>query len=211
MLSRRLKSRGYQVVIAVDGEVGLAMAASESPDLILMDMSLPVIDGWEATRTLKSSDATRHIPVIALTAHAMSTDRDRAMEAGCDDYDTKPIELPRLLGKMEALLGNGAKPALPELAEDLPPAIKERVHHLLPPDLLHDLRTPLGHILGYSELLIEQMEETGHPEFVPYLEKIRKAGRQLVEMMKDNFEATAQPIATANQHAPRAADNEDRS
>ena len=104
MLSRRLQRRGYEVVIAVDGQLGIDMARSESPDLILMDMSLPVIDGWEATRALKADDATRHIPVIALTAHAMSTDRDKAIEAGCDDYDTKPIELTRLLGKMEALM-----------------------------------------------------------------------------------------------------------
>lgn len=109
MLSRRLQRRGYEVMIAVDGQQGVAMAQSESPDLILMDMSLPLIDGWEATRTLKTATETRHIPVIALTAHAMSTDRDKAMEAGCDDYDTKPIELPRLLRKMEALIG--AKPA----------------------------------------------------------------------------------------------------
>ena len=105
MLSRRLQRRGYEVVIAVDGQQGLAMARSEAPDLVLMDMSLPVIDGWEATRALKAADETRRIPVIALTAHAMSTDRDRALEAGCDDYDTKPIELSRLLGKMEALIG----------------------------------------------------------------------------------------------------------
>ena len=104
MLSRRLQRRGYEVIIAVDGQLGIEMAQSEAPDLILMDMSLPVIDGWEATRTLKADDATRHIPVIALTAHAMSTDRDKALEAGCDDYDTKPIELTRLLGKMEALM-----------------------------------------------------------------------------------------------------------
>lgn len=105
MLSRRLVRRGYEVVIAIDGKQGVSMAQSEAPDLILMDMSLPVIDGWEATRTLKAAAETRHIPVIALTAHAMSTDRDKAIEAGCDDYDTKPIELSRLLGKMEALLG----------------------------------------------------------------------------------------------------------
>jgi two-component system, cell cycle response regulator DivK len=104
MLSRRLQRRGYEVIIAVDGQLGIEMAQSKAPDLILMDMSLPVIDGWEATRTLKAADSTRHIPVIALTAHAMSTDRDKALEAGCDDYDTKPIELPRLLGKMEALM-----------------------------------------------------------------------------------------------------------
>ena len=105
MLSRRLERRGYQVVLAVDGQVGLELARSDPPDLILMDMSLPVLDGWEATRRLKADSATRHIPVIALTAHAMSSDRDKALDAGCDDYDTKPIELARLLRKVEALLG----------------------------------------------------------------------------------------------------------
>lgn len=109
MLSRRLQRRGYEVLIAVDGQLGVTMAQSESPDLILMDMSLPVIDGWEATRTLKGTAATKNIPIIALTAHAMSTDRDKALEAGCDDYDTKPIELLRLLGKMEALIGGSDK------------------------------------------------------------------------------------------------------
>ena len=112
MLSRRLERRNYEVVIALDGESGLALAASEAPDLILMDMSLPILDGWEATRRLKADAATQHIPVIALTAHAMSSDRDKALEAGCDDYDTKPIELPRLLGKMEALLGGDAPAAV---------------------------------------------------------------------------------------------------
>lgn len=107
MLSRRLQRRGYEVLIAVDGQLGVSMAQAELPDLILMDMSLPVMDGWEATRTLKAAEETKAIPVIALTAHAMSTDRDKALDAGCDDYDTKPIELPRLLGKMEALLGGG--------------------------------------------------------------------------------------------------------
>jgi two-component system cell cycle response regulator DivK len=105
MLSRRLQRKGYEVIIAVDGKLGIAMAQSEAPELILMDMSLPVIDGWEAARTLKAAAETRHIPIIALTAHAMSTDREKAIEAGCDDYDTKPIELPRLLEKMEALMG----------------------------------------------------------------------------------------------------------
>jgi CheY-like chemotaxis protein len=108
MLSRRLIKRGYDVVLAVDGESGLELASAESPDLILMDMSLPVLDGWEATRRLKLSAATRPIPVIALTAHAMSSDREKALEAGCDDYDTKPIELPRLLAKIEALLGGAS-------------------------------------------------------------------------------------------------------
>ena len=104
MLSRRLKKRGYEVSIAVDGAEGVDKARSESPDLILMDMSLPVMDGWEATRTLKSDDATRAIPVVALTAHAMSTDREKAMEAGCDAYETKPVELSRLLETMKKLL-----------------------------------------------------------------------------------------------------------
>jgi CheY-like chemotaxis protein len=108
MLSRRLARKGYEVSIAVDGRQGVEMAETAAPDLILMDMSLPVLDGWEATRQLKNSDATRHIPVIALTAHAMSGDRERALEAGCDDYDTKPIELPRLLEKIESMLNRAA-------------------------------------------------------------------------------------------------------
>ena len=104
MLSRRLARKGYEVLLAEDGAKGVAAAAAERPDLVLMDMSLPVLDGWEATRRLKADPETRPIPVIALTAHAMSSDREKALEAGCDDYDTKPIELPRLLGKIERLL-----------------------------------------------------------------------------------------------------------
>src|SRR5438445_7562963 len=104
MLSRRLIRSGYEIVLAVDGEQGVALAASGRPDLVLMDMSLPVLDGWEATRRLKADPATREIPVIALTAHAMAGDRERALDAGCDDYDTKPIEFPSLLAKIEALL-----------------------------------------------------------------------------------------------------------
>jgi CheY-like chemotaxis protein len=104
MLSRRLVRNGYEVSIAIDGQQGADMAMSQLPDLILMDMSLPVIDGWEATRRIKANDATRRIPVIALTAHAMAGDREKAVEAGCDDYDTKPVEMVRLLGKIAALL-----------------------------------------------------------------------------------------------------------
>ena len=105
MLLRRLERKGYQVSAAVDGREGLEKAKAENPDLILMDMSLPVLDGWEATRQLKADGATRGIPVIALTAHAMASDEQKAREAGCDDFDTKPIELPRLLEKMRRLLG----------------------------------------------------------------------------------------------------------
>jgi two-component system cell cycle response regulator DivK len=104
MLSRRLMRNGFEVVVAVDGEQAVALAQSELPDLILMDMSLPVIDGWEATRRVKANKATSHIPIIALTAHAMSGDREKTLNAGCDDYDTKPIEMPRLLGKINTLL-----------------------------------------------------------------------------------------------------------
>jgi CheY-like chemotaxis protein len=104
MLSRRLAKRGYEVIVAVDGQEGVAKARTESPALVLMDMSLPVLDGWEATRALRADPATRSIRIIALTAHAMAGDREKAMAAGCDDFDTKPIELERLLGKIEALL-----------------------------------------------------------------------------------------------------------
>jgi two-component system cell cycle response regulator DivK len=104
MLSRRLVRSGFEVVIAVDGQQGVTMATSEAPDLILMDISLPVIDGWEATRRLKGDAGTKAIPIIALTAHALTQDREQAFAVGCDDFDTKPVELPRLLGKINALL-----------------------------------------------------------------------------------------------------------
>ena len=105
MLSRRLIRKGYEIVMAVDGQEGVDMAKSELPDLILLDMSLPVMDGWQAARAIRGDEATKAIPIIALTAHAMSGDREKALDAGCDDYDTKPVELKRLLGKIEALLG----------------------------------------------------------------------------------------------------------
>jgi CheY-like chemotaxis protein len=102
MLKNRLTRAGHTVMIATDGAQGVAMASSERPDLILMDLSLPVLDGWEATRRIKAAPDTKHIPVIALTAHAMTGDREKALSAGCDDFDTKPIEMPRLLGKIKA-------------------------------------------------------------------------------------------------------------
>ena len=106
MLTRRLERKGFEVVIAVDGQAGIDMASSAGPDIILMDLSLPVIDGWEATRKIKADPATQPIPVIALTAHAMAGDEQKALAAGCDDYDTKPVDLKRLLGKIENLLGS---------------------------------------------------------------------------------------------------------
>lgn len=108
MLSRRLLRKGFEVDLALDGAQSVEMARARPYDLILMDMSLPVMNGWEATRALKADEATRRVPIIALTAHAMGGDREKAMEAGADDYDTKPVELPRLLGKMETLLGKQA-------------------------------------------------------------------------------------------------------
>ena len=110
MLSRRLARRGFEVVSAVDGQDGVGAAEREAPNLILMDMSLPVIDGWEATRRIRANRATRHIPVIALTAHAMAGDRDRALQAGCDDYDTKPVDFERLLQKIAGLLDGRSAP-----------------------------------------------------------------------------------------------------
>jgi len=106
MLTRRLERKGYEVVIAVDGQAGIDMASSSNPDIILMDLSLPVVDGWDATRKIKADPSTQSIPVIALTAHAMAGDEQKALAAGCDDYDTKPIELPRLLEKIENLLAS---------------------------------------------------------------------------------------------------------
>ena len=108
MLARRLRRKGYEVVVASDGEKGVEMARADAPSLILMDLSLPVLDGWAATRELKAAPETRHVPVIAISAHAMEGDRESALAAGCDDYDTKPVELERLLAKIEALLTSGS-------------------------------------------------------------------------------------------------------
>lgn len=108
MLSRRLRARGFEVEVAIDGVAGFAAATVGRPDLVLMDMGLPEMDGWEATRLLKSDPSTRAIPVLALTAHAMVTDREKALEAGCDEYDTKPVDIDRLLAKIEVLLARRA-------------------------------------------------------------------------------------------------------
>ena len=109
MLSRRLQRQGFEVILASDGRQGVELARSAAPDVILMDMSLPLLSGWDATRELKQADATRQIPILALTAHAMSSDEERARAAGCDDFDTKPIELPRLLAKIRSLLGEATR------------------------------------------------------------------------------------------------------
>jgi CheY-like chemotaxis protein len=113
MLSRRLEKRGFTVVLAVDGAAGIAQAKAEKPDLILMDLSLPVIDGWEASKQIKADPETSKTPIIALTAHAMASDREKCLAAGCDDFDTKPVELPRLLAKIDEILKKNAPPAPP--------------------------------------------------------------------------------------------------
>jgi len=112
MLSRRLEKKGFEVILAFDGQAGIDAAAARRPDLILMDLSLPAVDGWQATQQLKADLALRQIPVIALSAHAMATDREKALEAGCDDFDTKPIDMPRLMGKIDALLTRAAERTL---------------------------------------------------------------------------------------------------
>ena len=161
MLSRRLAKRGYAVVMAVDGAEGVTMVRSESPDLVLMDMGLPVMDGWTATRHIKADPATAQIPVLALTAEAMEGDREKCLSAGCDEYDTKPVDLERLIGKIEALLGG-----FPPAPEKPPPA-----------SLSHDLLTPLNAIIGFTEILSERPQ--ARPEDLADLQKILSAAREL--------------------------------
>ena len=166
MLSRRLTKRGYAVVMAVDGAEGVAKAHSESPDLVLMDMGLPVIDGWTATRKIKADPALARIPVIALTAETAEGDREKCLAAGCDDYDTKPVDLERLIGKIETLLA-GAKPnsspANPSASAPASPS--------------HELLTPLNAIIGYAEILAERTQN--RPEDLAHLQKILTAAKDL--------------------------------
>jgi CheY-like chemotaxis protein len=167
MLSRRLAKRGYAVVMAVDGAEGVTMARSESPDLVLMDMGLPVMDGWTATRRIKTDSTTAQIPVLALTAEAMEGDREKCLAAGCDEYDTKPVDLERLIGKMEALLA-GSKPL---------PSISCAPKNSLPVSPSHELLTPLNAIIGYAEILSERSQ--ARPEDLADLQKILSAAREL--------------------------------
>ena len=166
MLSRRLTKRGYSVFMAVDGAEGVAKVRSESPDLVLMDMGLPVMDGWTATRQIKADPATVRIPIIALTAETAEGEREKCLAAGCDDYDTKPVDLERLIGKIEAFLA-GTKPNFSPATPDVSPS----------GSLSHELLTPINAIIGYAEILAERSQS--RPEELADLEKILCAAREL--------------------------------
>lgn len=179
MLSRRLQRRGYQVIFAVNGAEGVSKTLSEQPDLVLMDLNLPVLDGWEATQQLKANPQTQAIPVIALTADAMSGDKEKALAAGCDDYDTKPIDLPRLLEKIEQLLATrpSQQPEVPSLPQD------SRLQRALLSHLRHELCTPMNAIVGYSEMLLDELKSQPNSEVAQDLEKIHTCGNQLLALV----------------------------
>jgi len=166
MLSRRLAKRGYAVVMAVDGAEGVAMAHSESPDLVLMDMGLPVMDGWTATRHIKADPSTAQIPVLALTAETMEGDREKCLAAGCDDYDTKPVDLERLIAKMDTLLAGAKSNSSPASSGPLSSGSPS-----------HELLTPLNAIIGYAEILAER--SSSRPGDLADLQKILFAAREL--------------------------------
>lgn len=181
MLSRRLRRKGFMVSIAPDGPQGLSKARSDRPDLILMDLSLPGIDGWEATRRLKADPVTSSIPIIALTAHAMAGDRERAFEAGCDDYDMKPIDFARLLAKIEVILVNPDDPHSKPLPSHSKNGEARAEPNLLadPGQLRHDLISPLVRIIGYCELLGEDAQAVGQLEQVEGLQSIRSLAHEI--------------------------------
>ena len=185
MLSRRLVRNGFEVVIAVDGVKGVSMAGSERPDLILMDMSLPEIDGWEATRRVKADPATKSIPVIALTAHAMAEDKEKSLAAGCDDFDTKPVELPRLLAKIQALLAKvGAAKVAPHDCDHDASDDAMRVQRALLAHLRQEFIAPAAAIVGYTEILIEDAKRLSFDAYLPDLERIRNAGGALHTLLQ---------------------------
>jgi adenylate cyclase len=195
LLMRRLEMRGYQVSVALDGLSGVARALSEKPDLIIMDLSMPGIDGWQATRRLKNEPATAWIPIIALSGHVMPNERDTALAAGCDDYETKPVRFAVLLDKIEALLARGKKPAAssPEAVSaaasgtrpmwPLPPGVDEEMLKRL----RHDLRTPLNQIIGYTEMLIESSGDHGFTRLSDDLKPVLDAGNQILARLNEGL------------------------
>ena len=201
MLSRRLSRKGYAVSVAGDGLQGLAAAEAGALDLILMDLSLPEMDGWEVTRQLKSNPATRSIPVIALTAHAMAGDRERAFEAGCDDYDTKPIDFPRLLGKIESVLARSPRRGPddePRDPDDDEPLRKTQAREL--GQLRHDLVGPLVRIIGYCELLNEDAaspEQEPRRERLVQMKRLAQEARRSIDAALLNRDGQGQPSMTS--------------
>jgi two-component system cell cycle response regulator DivK len=181
MLSRRLARKGYEVAIAVDGNRALEAARSGSFDLILMDLSLPGIDGWSVARMLKADDHTRAIPVIALTAHAMAGDRERAIEAGCDDYDIKPVEFPRLLAKIESILRSQGAPTPYDELNVRPEDLEN------PGFLRHNLIGPVSRVLGYCELLAEEAKQQGKPDLAQSLRAIWALGQEARHAIDDSL------------------------
>jgi PAS domain S-box-containing protein len=194
MLSRRLLRKGYEVAIAVDGADGVSKAISEYPNLILMDINLPVIDGWEATRQIKANPLTQHIPIIALTAHAMEGDREQALAAGCDEYDTKPVDLPRLLEKIDMLLAK-TQPAASDTLESLRDS---RVQRALLSHLRHELCTPMNAIIGYSEMLIEELKSQPDSVLADDLQKIYTCGSQLLSLANVILDPTQLGVSQLN-------------
>jgi CheY-like chemotaxis protein len=182
MLSRRLERKGYEVIAAVDGAEGVSKALSDQPDLVLMDMHLPVLDGWEATRQIKANPQTQVIPVIALTADAIAGEREKALAAGCDEYDTKPVDLPRLLEKMTRLLERVASlPAVSQSLEPLNLPPNQRLQRLLLTRLRCELEPSIHRIIGYSDLLLEA--PNGQQTFASDLQKIHTSGMQLFRLI----------------------------
>jgi len=180
MLIRRLQKKGYSVIFGTNGTEALPKARAESPDLILMDMSMPVMDGWEATQQLKEDSQVSHIPVIALTAHAMAGDREKALAVGCDSYDTKPIDFNRLVETMETLLPEVEPADDPQADERASSDRKERLERLLLRHLRHELCTPINAIVGYSEILIDELPDSADADLRQDLDKVHTAGLQLL-------------------------------
>lgn len=198
MLSRRLLRKGYEVAIAINGADGVSKALSEQPDLILMDINLPVIDGWEATRQIKANPRTQHIPIIALTAHAMEGDRAQALAAGCDDYDTKPVDLPQLLEKIEMLLAKTQSIAPGASVMSDISLQDSRVQRALLSHLRHELCTPMNAIIGYSEMLLEELKFQPDSSLANDLQKIYTCGTQLLSLANVILDPTQLEVSQLN-------------
>jgi PAS domain S-box-containing protein len=192
MLSRRLERKGYQVIVAVNGEESVAKSVSDRPDIVLMDLHLPVLDGWAATRQIKANPQTQNIPVIALTADATAGEREKALAAGCDDYETKPIDLPRLLEKIDKLLAPPASPSLPTQNS----APDRHMQQILLAHLRYQLDPPIDRIVGYTDLLLAALRDRQQSDLSIDIQKIHLAGTQLLQLVR----AILSPVLMEIQH-----------